>query len=223
MGLAMTVSMKMTMTVSMKMTMTMSMKKTMAMMMPMTMAMMNKMTNKMTVMMNMTMAVTKKMTPMTMAMMNKMTNKMTVMMNMTMAVTKKMTTKIAMTMASTAFSKTLMSEGTATIQDNLVAGQYLQVNLRAPGVLAEDGSLTVQCALDQVVSMPRQLEEMIPRLDERAAWGHFRSLEIFDFASGECLRCFEGHGDHVYTACFSPSCKQVLTASEDATAKIFDI
>lgn len=70
----------------------------------------------------------------------------------------------------TAFSKTLMSQGTATIQEDLVAGQYLQVNLRAPGVLAEDGSLTVQCALDQVVSMPRQLEEMIPRLDERVNW-----------------------------------------------------
>lgn len=70
----------------------------------------------------------------------------------------------------TAFSKSFLSEGRSTPEDDLKSGACLQVNLDAPGVLQEDGTLTVQCALEKVVSIPFALREMIPKLDERASW-----------------------------------------------------
>lgn len=50
-----------------------------------------------------------------------------------------------------------------------------------------------------------------------------RSVRIFDAFSGQCLQVFEGHGDHVYGACFSPDGRHVLTAGEDGTAKLFSV
>lgn len=70
----------------------------------------------------------------------------------------------------TSFSKTLIALGKATIEEDLKQQSFLQVNLGAPGVLAEDGSLTVRCQLDKVLAIPRSLQEMIPKLDERANW-----------------------------------------------------
>jgi len=44
------------------------------------------------------------------------------------------------------------------------------VNFEAPLVLGEDGSLTVRCNLEEVVTIPPGVRDMIPRLDERASW-----------------------------------------------------
>mmetsp|Transcript_20472 Transcript_20472/g.46345 ORF Transcript_20472/g.46345 Transcript_20472/m.46345 type:complete len:346 (+) Transcript_20472:47-1084(+) len=68
------------------------------------------------------------------------------------------------------FLKTIVAKGKATIEEDLTEGSFLQVNLNAPGVLEKDGSLPVVCTLEEVVSMPRQLAEMIPKLDERVNW-----------------------------------------------------
>ena len=70
----------------------------------------------------------------------------------------------------TSFSKTIVALGKSTMEEDLKQGSFLQVNLEAPGVLAEDGSLTVHCKLDQVLAIPRSLRELIPKLDERANW-----------------------------------------------------
>lgn len=70
----------------------------------------------------------------------------------------------------TSFSKTIIALGKSTMEEDLKSGSFLQVNLEAPGVLADDGSLTVHCKLDQVLAIPRSLQEMIPKLDERANW-----------------------------------------------------
>eukprot|EP00913_Durusdinium_trenchii_P024867 g23341.t1 len=144
----------------------------------------------------------------------------------------------------TSFSKTLIALGKATIEEDLKQQSFLQVNLGAPGVLAEDGSLTVRCQLDKVLAIPRSLPpgrdggarpqvalnvEQQRRLTLQAMRGEktrqfqVSQVWIFDTKSGACLRCFEGHGEHVYSACFSPNFQQVLTGSEDCTAKIFDL
>lgn len=68
------------------------------------------------------------------------------------------------------FSKTLIAVGRSTVQEDLKSANFLQVNMDAPGVLATDGSLTVTCTLDEVVAIPGQMTEMIPKLDERANW-----------------------------------------------------
>mmetsp|Transcript_17470 Transcript_17470/g.31021 ORF Transcript_17470/g.31021 Transcript_17470/m.31021 type:complete len:351 (-) Transcript_17470:42-1094(-) len=69
-----------------------------------------------------------------------------------------------------AFSKSIIGLGRSTPEADLKAGQCLQVNLGAPGVLDPDGSLTVRCSLEEVVAIPAALREMIPKLDERANW-----------------------------------------------------
>mmetsp|Transcript_17145 Transcript_17145/g.30063 ORF Transcript_17145/g.30063 Transcript_17145/m.30063 type:complete len:359 (+) Transcript_17145:32-1108(+) len=69
-----------------------------------------------------------------------------------------------------AFSKSVIALGRSTVQDDLVAQSYLQVNLDAPGVLSEDGSLNVRCSLEEVMQIPLALRDMIPKLDERANW-----------------------------------------------------
>merc|ERR1712014_191047 len=69
-----------------------------------------------------------------------------------------------------AFSKTILALGKSSVEDDLKAASYLQVNLGAPGVIAEDGSLTVSCKLEEVVSIPAQLRGMIPKLNERTKW-----------------------------------------------------
>lgn len=69
-----------------------------------------------------------------------------------------------------AFSKSFVSQGRHTYNEDLQSGQCLQVNVGAPDVVGPDGSLMVQCALEEVEAIPRQLKDMIPRLDERALW-----------------------------------------------------
>jgi len=69
-----------------------------------------------------------------------------------------------------AFSKSFIALGKTTYEDDLKAAMCLQVNLKAPGVLEPDGSLKVSCNLEEVVSIPPQLRDMIPKLDERALW-----------------------------------------------------
>lgn len=68
------------------------------------------------------------------------------------------------------FSNSLVAVGKNTLEDDLTAGIFLQVNLDAPGVVDADGTLVVRCALEEVVSIPPQLRDMMPRLDERAHW-----------------------------------------------------
>jgi len=68
------------------------------------------------------------------------------------------------------FSKSFVSGGFCTPEEDLKASRCLQVNLDAPGVLSPDGDLIVRCTLEEVVSLPATLRDMIPRLDERAQW-----------------------------------------------------
>jgi len=69
-----------------------------------------------------------------------------------------------------AFSKSVIAMGKSTVQDDIRTQSYLQVNLDAPGVLGEDGSLNVRCSLEEVLAIPLALRDMIPKLDERANW-----------------------------------------------------
>jgi len=69
-----------------------------------------------------------------------------------------------------AFSKTFVALGCHTPEVDIKNGACLGVNLDAPNVLGSDGSLTISCFLESVVQIPRALEAMIPKLDERALW-----------------------------------------------------
>jgi len=68
------------------------------------------------------------------------------------------------------FSKSFVALGKNSPKDDMKTSSCLQVNLDAPGVVGPDGELTVRCALEEVVSLPSALQDMIPRLDERALW-----------------------------------------------------
>mmetsp|Transcript_68859 Transcript_68859/g.128533 ORF Transcript_68859/g.128533 Transcript_68859/m.128533 type:complete len:222 (-) Transcript_68859:35-700(-) len=68
------------------------------------------------------------------------------------------------------FSKTFISVGRSTQEEDLKAGLCLQVNLDAPGALEESGDLLVRCKLEKVHFIPPPLKEKIPKLDERASW-----------------------------------------------------
>lgn len=68
------------------------------------------------------------------------------------------------------FSKSFVSLGKSTPEEDMKSSSCLQVNLDAPGVLSPDGDLIVRCTLEEVVSLPATLRDMIPRLDERAQW-----------------------------------------------------
>jgi hypothetical protein len=68
------------------------------------------------------------------------------------------------------FSKSFTALGRSSIEENEASGTCLEVNLCAPGVIDPDGSLLVRCSLEEVVSLPAALKDMIPKLDERALW-----------------------------------------------------
>jgi len=81
------------------------------------------------------------------------------------------TMKLRVTLAAgEAFSKTFVASGRATPKEDIAAGNFLAVNLAAPGVLSSEGTLSVRCTLEDVVSIPGPLRDMIPKLDERALW-----------------------------------------------------
>jgi len=71
-----------------------------------------------------------------------------------------------------AFSKSFVASGKSTHEADLKDGACLQVNLEAPGVLGDDEArdIVVKCTLEEVVSIPAPLQDMMPRLDERALW-----------------------------------------------------
>lgn len=70
------------------------------------------------------------------------------------------------------FSRSFIALGTPGYgcEDDMKNKRCLEVNLDAPGVLSKDGDLIVRCTLEEVVSLPATLRDMIPRLDERAQW-----------------------------------------------------
>lgn len=68
------------------------------------------------------------------------------------------------------FSKSFTALGRSSPKDDLKSSSCLQVNLNAPDVLGPDGDLLVRCSLEEVVLLPPELRDMIPRLDERALW-----------------------------------------------------
>mmetsp|Transcript_32013 Transcript_32013/g.56624 ORF Transcript_32013/g.56624 Transcript_32013/m.56624 type:complete len:369 (+) Transcript_32013:111-1217(+) len=68
------------------------------------------------------------------------------------------------------FMKSFISHGHSTREEDFKLDTCLQVNLDVPDVLGPDGELTVRCAMEEVVSLPAALREMIPKLDERAQW-----------------------------------------------------
>merc|ERR1712113_704822 len=69
-----------------------------------------------------------------------------------------------------AFSKSFHAVGNRQAEDDIEAGEFLTANLSAPGVFEPDGSLVVRAALEEVVTLPNALRDMIPRLNERASW-----------------------------------------------------
>lgn len=69
-----------------------------------------------------------------------------------------------------AFQRSFEAVGRNSVEQDLASSQCLSVNLSAPSVLGPDGSLTVMCHLEEVVKIPAVVRDMIPRLDERAAW-----------------------------------------------------
>lgn len=72
--------------------------------------------------------------------------------------------------AGSAFQKSFVASGMSSHQLDQMNGNCLQVNLAAPGVLNPDGDLTVRCRLEKVISLPANLQHMIPQLDARAKW-----------------------------------------------------
>jgi WD40 repeat protein/serine/threonine protein kinase len=49
------------------------------------------------------------------------------------------------------------------------------------------------------------------------------TLKLWDVASGECLRTFEGHRTFINRALFAPNGKAILSASADRTFRIWDV
>jgi WD40 repeat protein len=47
-----------------------------------------------------------------------------------------------------------------------------------------------------------------------------RTAKLWNSDTGECFKTFEGHGDAVYAAAFSPDGATVLTGSSDGTAML---
>lgn len=68
------------------------------------------------------------------------------------------------------FSNSFIAQGLRSPEQHLKEGACLQVNLDAPGVLDDEGDLVISCRLEEVVALPPDLKQMIPRLDERALW-----------------------------------------------------
>lgn len=68
------------------------------------------------------------------------------------------------------FEKTFVALGKRTREEDIGDASCLEVNLGAPGVLTPQGDILVRCALEEVVSLPPTLKDMIPQLDERAQW-----------------------------------------------------
>jgi WD40 repeat protein len=50
--------------------------------------------------------------------------------------------------------------------------------------------------------------------------GGDKTLKLWDAASGQLLRTFEGHSAWVLSVAFSPDGQQVLSGSSDTTARI---
>lgn len=72
--------------------------------------------------------------------------------------------------AGAAFSKTIMARGRSTHAEDVTAGECLVVNFRAPDVFDSKGDLCITAKLEEVVSLPKELHQMIPQLNERALW-----------------------------------------------------
>lgn len=68
------------------------------------------------------------------------------------------------------FSKSFHAVGNRQTDRDINDGDFLTVNLSAPGVFEPDGSLVIRAALEEVVTLPNALRDMIPRLNERASW-----------------------------------------------------
>jgi len=78
--------------------------------------------------------------------------------------------RVSLSVGGGAFCSSFVALGRSAPEADMKAGSCLQVNLDAPGTLDTDGDLVVRCELEEVMSMPSQLRDLIPKLDERANW-----------------------------------------------------
>ncbi len=63
---------------------------------------------------------------------------------------------------------------------------------------------------------------VLARRHARALGQRDKTLKLWDAASGQLIRTFEGHADQVRSVAFSPDGTRVLSGSSDKTLKLWD-